>query len=478
MEAISSWKLSKKLGVALGIIILVFIGSGIFSNLNLKKLGKLQDDGAQRFTDSQRVADVLIRMESFYAIVGDAIINRNLSETQKDLAEFKKQAEADMKTIHELTDTPEEKKQAADFEKAYRLYIETFETKLIPVLEKTSAIDQSVRDIDGMIDGIRENTRKPLKAIANSIQNESKEGDKTFDMIFQSTQKWTLAISIVGVILAFAIALILSKSLTSSLRSVTQILSGGSAEVTQASQELAEAAQSLSTASTEAAASIEETVASLEQLSNIVSLNANNSKGAATLSQESTKIAEAGDKEMAQLVAAMNEISESSKKMSDIITVIDDIAFQTNLLALNASVEAARAGEQGKGFAVVAEAVRSLAQRSANSAKEIDSIIKDSANKIKNGTEIASKSRDTLISIVNAIKKSNDLNSEIALASTEQSHSLEQINKAMVQLDQATQTNAAAAEEAAATSQELSSQSEILHKTVVVLTEIVEGRQT
>lgn len=477
MKIFSSLKLSQKLAGALGLIIVLFVGTAIFSNINLGRLGHIQDEGSQRFKDSQEVNAFLVRLESFYAIVGDAVINLNLEETRSDLAEFKKLATADMKRIHELVDTPQERVAAKEFEKAYRLYIDLFETKMIPALEQNKTIDENIRNLDEMIDNQRSVARKPLQAIAIALQKESEEGDQLFDSIFQTGQTWLIAVSSVGVIASAFIAFLLSKSLTASLRSVTQTLSQGSTEVTQASTQVAQAAQSLSSSSTEAAASLEETVASLEQLFSMVTLNSNHSKEAASLSQASAGLAEMGDGEMSQLVDAMNEIAASSRQMSDIITVIDDIAFQTNLLALNASVEAARAGEQGKGFAVVAEAVRALAQRSAGSAKEIDTLIKDSSGKINRGVEMATKSRDTLKGIVTSIKKANDLTNEIATASSEQSTSLEQINKAMTQLDQATQSNAAAAEQAAATSEELSSQSEVLYRTVSTLNEIVEGRK-
>lgn len=151
----------------------------------------------------------------------------------------------------------------------------------------------------------------------------------------------------------------------------------------------------------------------------------------------------------------MSEISQSSKKIEEIISVIDDIAFQTNLLALNAAVEAARAGEQGKGFAVVAEAVRALAQRSASSAKDISSLIKDSVSQVDRGSKIADSSGEVLSNIVSSIKKVSDLNNEIAAASSEQTTGIQQISKAMNQLDQASQSNAASAEEIAATSGEI-----------------------
>ncbi|KHD87732.1 MAG: hypothetical protein OM95_12975 [Bdellovibrio sp. ArHS] len=469
-------KLSYKLGLSLGLIILIFIVAGFFTNITMGKLGQIQDAGSARFHDSQDVGSILARMEGFYAIVGDAVINMNLDETQKNLVEFKQQADADIAHVKKIVDSPEERAAAEEFEKAYRGYIDLFESKMLPALKQTSTIDANIRNIDGMIDEQRDLTRKPLETIAASLREESEKGDKEFHDIFKTGRLWSLLISVGGAVLAALIALLLSRSLTISLRAVTQVLSTGSSEVTAASGQMSQAAQTLSASSTEAAASLEETVASLEQLSNMVNLNSNNAKEAASLSRESTAIAEVGDKEMSNLVSAMNEISDSSRKMSDIITVIDDIAFQTNLLALNASVEAARAGEQGKGFAVVAEAVRALAQRSASSAKEIDALIRDSANKINSGVDIAGKSRDTLKSIVTSVQKANTLTGQIAEASVEQAHSLEQINKAMSQLDQATQNNAASAEETAATSEELSAQSEVLRRTVITLTEIVEGK--
>ena len=171
----------------------------------------------------------------------------------------------------------------------------------------------------------------------------------------------------------------------------------------------------------------------------------------------------------------MTDISKSSKKIEEIINVIDDIAFQTNLLALNAAVEAARAGEQGKGFAVVAEAVRNLAQRSSAAAKDITVLIKESVEKIGHGSKIADQSGTVLKNIVGSVKKVSDLNNEIASASAEQSNGISQISKAMNELDNATQQNAASSEETAASSEEMSAQAIELQVLVEELSQVIDG---
>lgn len=287
----------------------------------------------------------------------------------------------------------------------------------------------------------------------------------------------TLLIAITSAcsILVFGILMLLGSRLSKAVSSVVSRLSDSGQQVNQAIGQLSLAGQSLSQSSTESAASLEETVASLEEMSSMVKLNSDNAKQAAALAQTSRQAAEAGETEIKNLVESMNDISKSSKKIEEIINVIDDIAFQTNLLALNAAVEAARAGEQGKGFAVVADAVRSLAQRSASAAKDITSLIKDSVEKIDHGTEIADRSGGVLSNIVTSIKKVSDLNNEISAASTEQTAGISQINKAMNQLDASSQSNAASSEEIASTAEEISSQSNQMQILVKDLSQIVMG---
>ena len=228
--------------------------------------------------------------------------------------------------------------------------------------------------------------------------------------------------------------------------------------ITTASSEIATGNSDLSSRTEQQASSLEETASSMEELTGTVKLNAENAEQANSLAAQSCDIATKGGDLIRQVVETMSSINASAQEISDIIGVIDGIAFQTNILALNAAVEAARAGEQGRGFAVVASEVRSLAQRSADAAKEIKELISDSVNKIDGGNKLVNQSGDTMEEVVTSIKRVNDIMSEIAAASSEQASGIEEVSKAVVQMDEMTQQNAALVEEAAAAAESLQQQ--------------------
>jgi methyl-accepting chemotaxis protein len=232
--------------------------------------------------------------------------------------------------------------------------------------------------------------------------------------------------------------------------------------VLSAVQQLAAGSGQLNSGAQEQASSLEETAASLEEMTATVKQNAENARQANQLAVSARAGAEQGGAVVKDAVAAMGGITRSSKKIAEIISTIDEIAFQTNLLALNAAVEAARAGEQGRGFAVVASEVRALAQRAAASSKEIKGLITDSVTKVEEGANLVNRSGETLTEIVTGVKKVADLIAEIAAASSEQAQRIEQVNKAVMQMDEVTQQNAAQTEEFSSTAQTLAAQAEEL----------------
>jgi methyl-accepting chemotaxis protein len=239
---------------------------------------------------------------------------------------------------------------------------------------------------------------------------------------------------------------------------VVRSMAGAAAEVRTGSEEISRGNADLSQRTEEQASSLEETASSMEEMTSTVKNNADNAAQANQLAAAAREQAERGGSVVGAAVAAMGEINASSKRIADIISVIDEIAFQTNLLALNAAVEAARAGEQGRGFAVVASEVRNLASRSAEAAKEIKTLIQDSVGKVTEGTRLVDESGKALAEIVVRVKKVTDVMAEIASSSREQASGIEQVNKAITMMDDVTQQNAALVEEASAAAQALTEQ--------------------
>jgi methyl-accepting chemotaxis protein len=258
------------------------------------------------------------------------------------------------------------------------------------------------------------------------------------------------------------------EHMRSSLAKVVDEVRTGTDRIATASSEIATGNQDLSSRTEEQASSLEETAASMEQLTSTVKQNADNARQANQLAVSASEVAIRGGVVVGRVVETMGSINESSRKIVDIIGVIDGIAFQTNILALNAAVEAARAGEQGRGFAVVAAEVRNLAQRSAAAAKEIKGLIERSVGKVGEGSALVAEAGDTMEQIVASVRRVTDIMGEITTASHEQTSGIEQINQAVTQMDQVTQQNAALVEEAAAASQSLQEEAGDLSRVVSV----------
>ncbi|KKO61605.1 Methyl-accepting chemotaxis protein I [Janthinobacterium sp. KBS0711] len=258
------------------------------------------------------------------------------------------------------------------------------------------------------------------------------------------------------------------KDMNASLQKLVGQVRSGTDTIATASSQIAAGNQDLSSRTEEQASSLEETASSMEELTSTVKQNADNARQANTMALTSSSIAIEGGKVVGEVVGTMASINESSRKIVDIIAVIDGIAFQTNILALNAAVEAARAGEQGRGFAVVATEVRNLAQRSAAAAKDIKVLIGDSVEKVEAGSKLVDQAGRTMDDIVASITRVTDIMSEITAASSEQSAGIEQVNQAIAQMDQVTQQNAALVEEAAAAAESMQEQAASLSAVVSI----------
>jgi methyl-accepting chemotaxis protein len=311
--------------------------------------------------------------------------------------------------------------------------------------------------------------RASLREQQDLLDNDSRTAQKRNELL-------VLSLSTAGIILGIIFAYIIVRSVTRPIAQLTHRLANGAEHTASAASQVTSASQTMSDGSSRQAAALEESSASLEEMAGMTRKNAENAQAAKALANQTRSAADVGTEDMKEMKAAMAAIQASSTEISKIIKTIDEIAFQTNLLALNAAVEAARAGEAGLGFAVVADEVRSLAQRSVQAARETAQKISDSTSKSEQGAKISEKVAKSLDDITAKARQVDDLIAEIAVASQEQSQGIDQVSRAVSDMDQVTQANAATAEETSAAANELSSQASQLKGIIAELTGMVSGK--
>ncbi|MCZ8294984.1 MAG: methyl-accepting chemotaxis protein [Hylemonella sp.] len=509
MQAIRDLKIATRLGLAFGailVILMLCVGLGYWRLQELaattRALGTVDNEKLKMTVQWRQTIDLnWIRTKA-------AMLDSDNSRMPMWQAEMDKTSEttlASRKRIIELVDSAEGKALIAKIDAAR----EAYRTPRANILKRKAA-GEDVRD------ALEKELRPLSEAYLDSIHQLEKRQQAIYDAALASAEQSAatgrqllITGGVLALILSGVLAYLLARSIVKPIESAVDsarhisdgdlarpIQAGGRDEVAQLLQALAtmqqnlaqivnrvrQGSESVSTASAEIAqgnsdlsartesqaSALEETAASMEELSSTVKQNADNARQANQLAQSASTVAVQGGEVVAQVVDTMKGINDSSRKIADIISVIDGIAFQTNILALNAAVEAARAGEQGRGFAVVASEVRSLAGRSADAAKEIKTLITDSVERVGHGTSLVDQAGQTMQEVVASIRRVTDIMGEISAASTEQSQGVAQVGEAVTNMDQATQQNAALVEEMAAAASSLRSQAQELVQTVAV----------
>ena len=489
---ISNMKVGARLGAAFGLVVLLLI---IVSVTAITKISSINDAVEQiigdRYVKVRLAFDVRDSVNSQIKFLRGIVIDIKNPEQNKNrylqLDSATQETNSSMNKIAAIQSTVTGKQKIQVLQKAG----ETFETAKQELIALTRA---------GDVDGANEYVLRKLttsqnafldlaNAFANSQDQQLRAEGKQAVAEGATAIQLTLIFSVIAVLLAMIMGYFLTRSITrplgtavqvaesvaagdlttdirvtstdetgqlmqglknmneNLLRIVTEVRSGTQA-ISSASSQIAAGNLDLSSRTEQQASSLEETASAMEEMTATVKQNADNARQANQLAAQASRVAVEGGEVVGQVVSTMEGINVSSRKIVDIISVIDGIAFQTNILALNAAVEAARAGEQGRGFAVVASEVRNLAQRSASAAKEIKVLIDDSVSKVDNGTQLVAKAGATMAEVVSSVKNVTDIVGEISIASHEQSTGIEEINKAITQMDEVTQQNAALVQEA------------------------------
>ncbi|MDM0027340.1 methyl-accepting chemotaxis protein [Variovorax saccharolyticus] len=509
--SLKNLKIGTRLGIGFAAMLVLMALLSATGMLRLANVGNATQQMVEQTLVKERMVGEWSTLLAANIVRTFAIVKASDSATE---AYFKKELGAGQalinplqKKLEELLSSPEEKKLYGDVAEARRVVLE-----LLAALNKLKAANDAegagkladnefaaaLANYQKAVGALTVHERAQIDASARAIANEHDTGRRALIVLSISALAagalfaWRLTVGIVrplsqAVQVAESVAdgnlgsriavesrdetgqlMQALKHMNDSLAKVVGEVRTGTDTIATASGQIASGNQDLSSRTEEQASSLEETAASMEELTSTVKQNADNARQANQLAVSASEVAVKGGSVVSQVVDTMGSINASSRKIVDIIGVIDGIAFQTNILALNAAVEAARAGEQGRGFAVVASEVRSLAQRSAAAAKEIKTLIGDSVEKVEEGSKQVAEAGKTMEEIVDSVKRVTDIMGEITAASQEQTSGIEQINQAITQMDQVTQQNAALVEEAAAAAGSLQEQAGSLVQAVSV----------
>ncbi|WP_198970529.1 methyl-accepting chemotaxis protein [Xylophilus sp. ASV27] len=499
-----------RLGLAFGAVLLI---TALVAAVGIMRIGELQQAGErlamQEIERQKLVEDVASDVKVNWVRTEAALkaIDRGyMDQLKADMDATSAGIARKLKRVDELVQDATGRAQLAAINAARGVYRDQREA--IQQMQRGGEPDLLER-VDRDLRPLAERYQKSLETLAAHMAEQVQQGQAQSSAMARSS-RWMLAgAATVAVLLGAFLAWITARSVTMPIREGVRVaegiaqgdltqpitarsrdetgvflqalaamqrqLSGVVGEVRQhaegvatASAQIAQGNNDLSARTEQQASALEETAASMEQLGSTVRQNADNARQANQLAQNASSVAVKGGDVVTQVVGTMKEINDSSRRIADIIGVIDGIAFQTNILALNAAVEAARAGEQGRGFAVVAAEVRSLAQRSAEAAKEIKGLITASVERVEQGTALVDKAGSTMTEVVTAIRRVTDIMGEISAASVEQSAGVGQVGEAITQMDHATQQNAALVEQSAAAAASLRAQADELVRAVAV----------